>query len=147
MISPVGEGISTSSKSLEFEGPVTPNVTASTMDITTSSGGAQVSNTLPTPEAPGVTVLEPEHVPTVQIDTEDPFSISAANMLSKASVPAAAPSNTVALMPSSHKGRRKLKLRNKEIAELAAKRKYGLDWSDIGLISTRSKADQEELEL
>ena len=142
--SPVAEGISTFIKGLEFEGPVTPTMTTSTMEITTISGTAQVSNTLPTPEAPGVRVLEvlePEHVP-IPKEAEDTFSISAANMLSKPSVPTAAPSNAVVLMPSSCKGRRKLKFRNKEIAGLAAKRKYDLDCSDIGLVSTRSKANQ-----
>ncbi|KAI2481380.1 DNA repair metallo-beta-lactamase [Pyrenophora tritici-repentis] len=144
--SPFVTGMSTSIKSLECEGPVTPNVITSAVDMTASSG-RQVSTTLP----PTVTVLEPEHVPNDEMVTEDPkptpvplLSVSTTTISKDLSVSISVPSITVTPTPS--KGRRK-KLQNKQIAGFAARRSYGLNWSDIELISTRSKADQEELEL
>lgn len=151
--SPVVEGLPTFVRGLESEGLFTPNAITSAMEITASSGRAQISNTPPNPKAPVTTVLEPEHGIS-EMDTKTPspttvpfLSISAAPVSSDTSVSTTAPTNTVVSTPSAGKGRGKLKLKNRQIAELAAKRKYGLDWRDIGVISTRSKADQEELEL
>jgi hypothetical protein len=142
--------------SLESKAIVTPNATLDgAMDTPTRIGRVQVLGALPTPNAPIVAVLEPPKrgpVREAAIETPKskavpliPVSVSAADM-SGTPVLTAASSN--AATPSSHKGQKRPKVTNRQIAYQAAIGINFLSWSDYGgLISTRSKADREEQEL
>jgi hypothetical protein len=127
---------------------VTPNANLdSAMDTPTKIGRAQVSGALPTPTAPTVAVLEPlDHEPASQTPTVPSVPASASAAISDP--PVSIKGSSDAGTPSSHKGRRRPKYTNRQLAYQAAIGINDLSWSDYGgLVSTRSKADQEEQEL
>jgi hypothetical protein len=143
-------------KVLEFEALVTPSATLNgAMGTPTKTRGVQVSSTLPTPTAPRVAVLEPpkqDPVRKVAIETPKSKAITLTSVSVSAAIMSGPPVSTAASLtksaPSSHKGRRRPKLTNRQIAYQAVIGNYGLSWSDYGgLVSTRSKADREEQEL
>ncbi|KAF1944625.1 hypothetical protein EJ02DRAFT_371044 [Clathrospora elynae] len=153
-VSPAPKRIRLEGASLESEQFVTSNAT---LDNPTRIGRARVSSTLPALTAPTVAVLESvEHAPAVEAatgaNTDDPPLVTP--ILIAATIASGPPILTVAppsikdtTIPSSHKGRRP-KFTNQQIAYQAAIGNCGLSWSDYGgLVSTRSKADQEEEEL
>jgi hypothetical protein len=139
--------------------PDTPKVDLTgAVDDPTLLGKDQVSSALPTPIIPTVTTPEPlEHDSTVQVVSRNthtqlsPISSPprATDLIFDPPVPTSASSRADASTHKSHKGRRRrTKITNQLIAYHAAIGSHGPTWDDYGgLVSTRSKVDQEEQEL